>query len=260
MTPVLNYETLGDRNNPALVLAHPLGMNLHVWDHLVEHLKDSFHILRFDLPGHGKSKPVAPEITALNETSIVDAVLNACDSAGIQQFHFVGTSIGGMLGQQLIINHRDRLLSAVLTNTGLVIGTREGWLRRQADVISSGLSNMAPTLVSRWFGKVFTATRPDQVVHWTEELSKVDDHSYGLLSAWIGERNFIGELTPLHHPTILIAGSDDMATPPSLLATLSLSLGNPPLLAMPDTGHVPSVEQPEQFTHHVKQFLATACR
>ena len=57
----LNIAEDGAKEGPALVFAHPIGTNLHLWDEVVEHLAPSLRILRYDARGHGLSDvPASP--------------------------------------------------------------------------------------------------------------------------------------------------------------------------------------------------------
>lgn len=145
------YRLLGAEANPLVVLAHPLGMTQAVWDDLLPALLPRYRVLAWDLPGHGASQawgeaPITP-------ADLATEVLALADHAGAERFHFVGTSIGGVVGQQLLAEHAERLLSATLTNTGAVIGTEELWTTRAGRVRQEGLAAMAEEIVPRWFAR-----------------------------------------------------------------------------------------------------------
>ena len=253
----LHYQYIGDTSKPTVVLAHPLGMDMHVWDYLIPDLTIQFSVLRFDLPGHGDGKPFPSDINVLADSRLVDDLLSLCGELGIGQFHFIGTSIGGVLGQQLLINHAQRLLSATLTNTGMKIGSRDGWLARQANVNSKGLQTMAAELVPRWFSEYSARRYPNLLSHWETSLAQTDDRSYGLLCAWLGERDLTAALNPVEVPVLLIAGENDVATPVSDLDALGETL-KAPVKVLSQTGHVPSIESSREFTALVREHLQNA--
>ena len=143
------YRLLGAEVNPLVVLAHPLGMSQAVWDDVIPALLSRYRVLTWDLPGHGASQ-------AVNGAKIIPADLAAealalVELAGAQRFHFAGTSIGGVVGQQLIAEHSERLLSTTLTNTGAVIGNPDLWNIRAGRVRQEGLAAMSQEIVPRWF-------------------------------------------------------------------------------------------------------------
>ena len=117
------YRLLGDSAKPLLMLAHPLGMTQAVWDDMLPALLNSFRVLTWDLPGHGASAAWPEASDQITPEDLAQEALTLATAAEAQRFHFAGTSIGGVIGQQLVSKHADRLLSATLTNTGAVIGT-----------------------------------------------------------------------------------------------------------------------------------------
>lgn len=126
----LCYRLLGDPAKPLMLLAHPLGMNQTVWDEMLPALLGHFRTLTWDLPGHGSSS-AWPE-QAVTAADLAAEALTLAAVAGAERFHFVGTSIGGIIGQQLLCQAPERLDSVTLTNTGAVIGTPEAWQLRPA--------------------------------------------------------------------------------------------------------------------------------
>lgn len=248
------YQYVQNLAKPTVVLAHPLGMNLSVWDSLVPELTDDFSILRFDLPGHGQSEPIDNGIHSLSSSRLADDLISLCNALKIDTFHFIGTSIGGLLGQQLLVSHSERIASAILTNTGMKIGQQKAWLERQENVKHQGLNQMAEQLVPRWFSAVSVARYPRLLAHWQAILAEVDDHSYGLLCAWIGEQDMSVALTPTEQPILLIAGDSDIATPEADLRKLGSKLDED-VLVLNDVGHVPSVEAHVLFNEIVCERL-----
>ncbi|MBR9857898.1 MAG: alpha/beta fold hydrolase [Gammaproteobacteria bacterium] len=241
----VGYRLLGDAEQPLLVLAHPLGMSQAVWDELLPILLPHYRVLSWDLPGHGSS-------AAWNGNEITPAALAAealalAEVAGAERFHFVGTSIGGVIGQQLLSAHAEKLLSATLTNTGAVIGTPEAWQSRAAAVREQGLAIMAADIVPRWFGPAACEAQPALLKGWSTIMGRGDANSYALLCEMLGACDFSDRLGEPGVPLLLVGGRDDVATPPESLEHLACcaEAGEPVILDK--VGHVPSVEVPARF-------------
>ena len=250
----INYQYTDSQAKPTVILSHPLGMNLHAWSYLVPELTSNFSVLRYDLPGHGMSAPYEESLETLPAEKLADDLLSLCAELNITQFHFVGTSIGGMLGQQLLVDHNERLLSATLTNTGMVIGSKAALLDRQFQVLENCLQEMAGDLVQRWFSKTSVTRYPNLLSKWQSFLAGTDDRSYGLLCAWLGEQDMSNTLKPVNTPLLIVAGQNDVATPTSSLVQLAAKL-NTAVVELKSVGHVPSVEASKEFNDLVKSFL-----
>lgn len=248
----LCYRLLGDAGRPLLVLAHPLGMTQAVWDALLPGLLPHFRVLSWDLPGHGGSGaatgPIDPE-------DLADEALTLARQAGARHFHFVGTSIGGVIGQQLIHRHPNTLLSALLTNTGAVIGTPEAWQTRAADVRSKGLPVMAEGIVPRWFGAAALKDQPALLAGWRTLMARGDANSYAWLCEMLGRCDFRGVFGDHDVAVALLGGRDDVATPPASLETLAAALSAPAPTLLDGVGHVPAVEAPGAM---LERILASA--
>ncbi|WP_188636744.1 alpha/beta fold hydrolase [Halopseudomonas pertucinogena] len=244
----ISYRLLGDSAKPLLVLAHPLGMTQGIWDDMLPALLDNFRIITWDLPGHGASSAWPEEAGAIEAQDLAEEALALAEIAGAQTFHFAGTSIGGVIGQQLLSQHPDRLLSATLTNTGPVIGTPDGWLQRSVAVMEQGLEAMAKDIVPRWFGPRACEQQPALIDGWRVQLGRTDKRSYALLCEMLGRCNFTEAFKGKQLPKVnVIAGTDDVATPPSSLEALSSALGAAAPLVWENVGHVPAVECPEKM-------------
>ncbi|MEC3979182.1 alpha/beta fold hydrolase [Amycolatopsis sp. H20-H5] len=132
----LEYETFGDQADPPLVLVMGLGAQLTVWDTGFCELLAArgFHVVRFDNRDIGLSTYFddlpAPDLAALIGgdlstapyllSDMSDDTVGLFDALGFAKAHVAGASMGGMIVQQLAIDHPDRLLSvtSIMSTTG----------------------------------------------------------------------------------------------------------------------------------------------
>ncbi|QUQ69914.1 alpha/beta fold hydrolase [Kutzneria sp. CA-103260] len=131
----LEYDTFGDAGQPALLLVMGLGAQMTAWDPaLCQLLADKgFHVIRFDNRDIGLSQALdhlsvdAAAVLAGDGSSAPYRLSDMADDAaalltelGIERAHVVGASMGGMIVQELLIRHADRLLSAcsIMSTTG----------------------------------------------------------------------------------------------------------------------------------------------
>src|SRR5450631_3180627 len=105
----LYYDLIGPDAGPVVCLAHALAADGGIWAEQVPPLlAEGYRVLRLDMRGHGGSDPYADEYTM---SDLADDVAAALDVLGLAKVHFVGLSIGGMIGQTFAIEHGDRLVS-----------------------------------------------------------------------------------------------------------------------------------------------------
>ncbi|WP_253448488.1 alpha/beta fold hydrolase [Halomonas sp. Y3] len=248
------YRLLGAEANPLVVLAHPLGMSQAVWDDVLPALLQRYRVLTWDLPGHGASQAWGE--AAIAPSDLAAEALALADRAGAERFHFAGTSIGGVVGQQLIAEHAERLLSATLTNTGAVIGTAELWSTRAGRIREEGLAAMAEEIVPRWFAPACFEAEPALKAGWCTQMGRGDDDAYARLCEMLGSHAFTGKLSGKGVKVQLLGGSEDLATPPATLEALAAELDDAPLEILEGVGHVPSVEVPGLFAEKLLAVMA----
>ena len=114
----MNFELTGKKGAPVVALSHSLGSGLVMWDPQMAGLEQDYQVLRYDTRGHGKSEAPAGAYTLqkLGEDAI--ELLGVLD---IDKVHWVGLSMGGMIGQCLALDHAARLQSLVLCDTAATI-------------------------------------------------------------------------------------------------------------------------------------------
>ena len=246
---LIGYQDSGETYLPALFMAHPLGMSRDVWDEICDELHGHYRCVRWDLPGHGSSGAAAEGLTA---ELLARDVLALADTLDIDSFHFIGTSIGGVIGQSLCQIAPERLQQVWLTNTGAVIGTKEAWAERADNVRRLGLAEMAEAIVPRWFSPSYVEQNPDVLQGWQVQLSRSDDESYAKLCEALAEVDNRGKLADYANGVALIAGADDVSTPVTALESLKAEFADASLSIFAGVGHVPSVEAPSLLVKHIQ--------
>src|SRR5262245_37607564 len=96
----VNYTLEGPAQAPVLTMSHSLATDLSMWDPTVPALTDRFRVLRYETRGHGKTD--APK-GAYTLDQLADDAQELLQSLGITRTHWVGLSMGGMIGQTLAL-------------------------------------------------------------------------------------------------------------------------------------------------------------
>ncbi|MFM8629959.1 MAG: alpha/beta fold hydrolase, partial [Betaproteobacteria bacterium] len=85
------------------------------WLAEMERLRLHFDVIAIDLAGYGDARHLtAPKSIAAHAQS----VLNTLDQLGIQNFHLLGHSMGGMIVQEIVYQVPTRVVRLVLYATG----------------------------------------------------------------------------------------------------------------------------------------------
>jgi len=230
-----------DGSGPPVILGPSLGTDLHLFDAQAEALRDRFRVIRFDLPGHGRSP--SPE-GAVTVPGLADDVLAIADEIGISQFHYVGVSLGGTIGQQLAIDHGDRLLSLTLIATAAQFLDPPSWPARAATVREQGTAAMVASRLGTWYTPRLAQERPDEERRVLDMLRATSASGYAACCEAIGTFDVRDRLAGITVPTLVIAGADDPATPLDLLELIASRIPGAKLVVVPRTAHLPVIEDP----------------
>ncbi|HUZ90996.1 MAG TPA: alpha/beta fold hydrolase [Methylocella sp.] len=211
----------GDKNKSVLMLAHPLGANLHIWDPQIPALLGHFRTLRYDSRGHGFNRasegPYSIEGLGRDALAILDAL-------AIEKVHWLGLSLGSAVGLWLLTHARERIGRAVLANTAAQIPGPDVWNDRIRSARESGMDAVALTTAERWFTKTFRETHPERVEAVMEMVRTTPLHGYLAACAAMRDMDQREAIRSIGNEVLVIAGRHDPSTPPGMGALVANSI------------------------------------
>lgn len=239
-----------------VVLVHAIGCDHHMWDSLAEALTPRFRVVRVDVRGHGESPVPAGEYSL---DDLADDVLAVLDALKIEKAHWVGLSMGGMIGQAFALAHPERLGRLVLANTTSGYGPDgpKMWEARAKAVREGGMAAIADLAMQRYFSDEFRERHPDVVARVKERVLTTPAQGYIACCAAIRDLDFTRQLSAIRARTLVIAGGKDAGTPPSMSEIIAKRIPGSQLVVLPEAAHLSAVEAPEVFNARVRDFLAT---
>ena len=255
-TILLNGTTMrfrcdGDSSRPTVVLSNSLGTDLSMWNAQASMLATRFHVLRYDTRGHGGSSATPGPYTIAQLGADVLALLIHLD---IERAHFVGLSMGGVIGQWLGAHAPDRLHKLVLANTASRIGTLDGWQTRAAAVRAGGMTDIAAGAPARWFTPEFVARQPVVVGSMQKTLREIDSEGYAACCEAIAVADLSEDIKHIAAPTLVIGGANDPVTTVADAQALAAAIRGATVVTLP-ASHLSNVEAPDRFTEAVTTFL-----
>ena len=250
---VIAYRIEGRAEAPTIVFSHSLGVTSDTWDPQVTALGDSFRVVRYDARGHGRSEapPGEYDIDMVGRDAL--AVL---DAAAIGTAHFVGLSMGGMVGMWIGIHAPDRLGRLVLANTTPHIPLPPAvWNQRIATASTDGLATIAVQTADRWLGEEFKSSNPlgrEAIIATMRGMSAV---GYAGTCALLREADQRADIGRIVAPTLVLTGSGDVSTPPAAAEALAAAIPHGRAAVIRGSGHLSNVERPDDFNRAVREFL-----
>lgn len=254
----VNYELSGRANAPVVMLSHSLASDMALWDAQLEALEGRWRVLRYDTRGHGGSEatPGPYHLDLLGD----DAV-RLLDHLEIDHVHWVGISMGGMIGQNLALCHADRLRSAALCDTAARIPAeaKPAWEERIALARREGMAPLVEPTLARWFTDAYRARAPEPYRRIRQQILDTDVAGFTGCAAAIMELDYLDRLGEIDLPTLILVGDDDLSTPPPNSEAMHERIAGSELHVIADARHLTCVEQAEAFNSLLLAFLDRYC-
>ncbi len=264
------YTRDAGRSKPALILLHGLGSSTVSWDDVMEPLAQKHRVVALDRPGFGlTSRPMAGEWGGANpysQTAQADMVVALMDQLHIQSAVLVGHSAGGTIAAVTALRHPERVAGLVFVDAAIYQGGgAPAWVRPLLN--TAQMRKLGPWIVHYMFGlrgdqlirsawyapakitpeRLAAYRRPLQLANWERAFWEVTLASQSL--------DLSSRLNRLTVPTLVITGDADTWVATDLSRRLARELPQAQLAVIPQCGHVPQEEQPEEFLRAITPFL-----
>ena len=252
----LYYDIQGPENAPVVCFTHSLASDGGMWaEQMPPLMAAGYRIVRLDMRGHGGSDPVAGDYTM---AALADDVAAALDFLGLAKVHYIGLSIGGMIGQAFAIGHGQRLLSMMLCDTSPQSppNAKEAWEPRIEIVKKAGsLSPLADPTMERWFTDAFKPKSPARWKQIQSTIAGTTPAGYLGCAAAIMNFDFVPKLPSVKVPTLTVCGADDQGTPPAANKLIASLVPGGRYEEIPAARHFPNVERAEIFNRIMMEWL-----
>jgi len=253
----VNYELHGDLsgNAPWVTLSHSLACNLHMWDDQIAALSKSYRVLAYDTRGHGLTE-APPAAYTLDE--LADDAKALLDALKIESTHFVGLSMGGMIGQIFAMKYPGTCITLVLCDTTSRY-PREAipvWADRVKTASDQGMEPLVNGTLSRWFTEPFRAAGDPRIDKVAAMIRSTPPLGYAGCCEALPKIDSTDRLHTLTCPIQIIVGEQDAGTPVAMSQTMHAAAPGSELVIIPNASHLSNVEQPEAFSKALTGFLA----
>jgi 3-oxoadipate enol-lactonase len=251
----INYTIEGE--GPWLTMSHSLACNLHMWDEEAKRLSQRYKVLRYDTRGHGESGAPAGAYTL---ELLADDLHGLLRALGVQSTHFVGLSMGGMIGQTYALKYPGVFASLALCDTTSrypadVAGL---WAERIKTVETQGMEPMVAPTLERWFTPPYRAAHPEVMEKVAAMIRNTPAPGFVGCCHAIPRINLTARLKEIRCPSLVIVGEDDPGTPVAMAEDIHRALPGSKLVVIPCAAHLSNLEQPDAFNQALADFLDQA--
>ena len=250
----MNYELSGAKGGPFVMLSHSLGSSLAMWDPQMAVLEPHYRVLRYDTRGHGGTEAPPGPYTL---EQLGDDAISLLEALGIDLVHWVGLSMGGMIGQCVVLREPRRFRTLALCDTAAIL-SKEAlplWLQRMDTARRAGMHALVQETLERWFTPAFLKKDPPGVdLIRRHFLATPVDGYIGCSQAILG-LHYLERLREIKLPTLIVVGKEDPGTPVAASEAMHARIKGARLVVLPSAAHLSNVEQPEAFSAELTAFL-----
>ena len=248
------YTLSGRKDATVVMLSHSLGSSGLMWDPQLEMLEQHYRVLNYDTRGHGGSDAPPGDYTLSQLAADALALLDALD---IEQVHWVGLSMGGMIGQAMALDHAARLKSVALCDTmaRLEPAMQPVWQSRIEQAREQGMASLWPPTAERWLTAPFRQDHPGKVARIGRQFEATPVDGYVGCSQAIRQLDYLDDLGAIAMPCSIIVGEQDAGTPVDCSRAIHQRVVGSRLFIIPEAAHLSNIEQPERFNAHLLDHL-----
>jgi 3-oxoadipate enol-lactonase len=225
-----------------------------MWDPQTPALAGSHRVGRYDQRGHGQS-PATPGPYAISDLG--DDLLALMDRLEIERASLCGVSIGAMTSIWVAANAPERVQRLVLCCTSARFGPEAAdiYRARASTVREHTVDAVADGALERWFTPGFREAQLELMAHIRKGLTDTSSEGYAGCCEALAALDLHPLLGSISAPTLVIAGSEDPATPPDHGRAIAGGVAGARFELIGGAAHLANIEKAELVTPLIAGFI-----
>jgi len=246
-------EVASEGAGPDLVLLHSLLIDRSAFALVAPALAQRRRVHLVALPGFDGSTPAGPQIE-----DYTDRIAAALRRLGLGPASaLLGNGFGGVIALALAARHGALFERLLLVDTAASFppAGRTAFAQMAERVAAGGMSAIAEIAARRIFHDAYLATHPEAVAERRAVLARFDASAFIAACRALERADLRPALPSIGHPTLVVVGEHDAATPLDLARALAQGIKGARFVLLPGCGHCPPLEQPDAFLDAIGAFL-----
>ena len=252
----LNVIEFGEDNSQAIIFIHAFPLCNRMWDKQVEALQEKYRVVVYDIRSFGYSEVGDGHFTM---DSHVSDLISIIDSLKLEKPVVCGLSMGGYITLRALELYQSKFKGAILADTKAESDNNPTKLARaeQMKMVKNGQrEQFADNFIKAALSEVNFSEKPELVEFLKKLVSwQKNEAITGALLTMAARTDTTESLERLELKMLIIAGKDDRLTPPEFSKIIYGKTKNSDLKLIPNAGHLPNMENPEEFNNALIEFL-----
>ncbi len=265
----VHYKEMGT-GETTFILLHGFGASTYSWREVMDDFAQRGRVIAYDRPAFGLTERPMPEDWVENPYGMkanIELLRGLMDALNIEKAVLVGNSAGGGVSVAFGLEYPQRVDSLILVDPG--VGGGRGpqfpawalplmWtpqMRHVGQLMMRDYQESLPNTIQReWFDQTKLTAQIKQEPLKIFQIKNWDRAFYELTfaPAYPELRPLLPQLTV---PVFIIAGAEDRLIRSWYFEAISTEIPNASLSLIPNCGHVPQEECPDEFMKDVVNYL-----
>lgn len=252
------YESHG--SGLPLVLTYCLGGNSSMWSGQIDAFAEHHRLIVWDPRGHGQSEsPTEPSQYGVQRSA--EDLRGLLDHLGIDRAHVGGLSMGGGIAARFAVTYPERVMSLMILDSTTASGVPTSSTMREVRETTINLCKTRDmAAVAAYFleanpnYKLYAGDSPVARERLRQMILALTPHGFANTIQALLDADFPTQrLAQVRAPTLVLAGEHDPALDAVRLTHRTIPGAS--FVILPGAGHLSNLDQPDQFQHHILEFL-----
>ena len=246
----------GDDKNNSIVFVHGFPFDHKMWDAQVNALRRNYYCVRYDIRGLGISPVGDGQFTI---EMFVDDLEEIIIKMKLNKPMLCGLSMGGYISLRAMGRIQNLFSAVILCDTKALADDNQTKLKR-ADAIKKINNNQFKLFIEEFVANCFSekfinesAKKYKEVVR--RSLKNVPIGVKGCVLAMAGRTDTTEYLHEIKIPSLVICGSEDKLTPPTVMEKMAKEIPNSEFVLVEGAGHMEPIEKEENNKAQISDFL-----
>lgn len=253
----IHYRDEGE--GEVIVLIHGTGSSLHTWEDWTKKLRKTHRVIRLDLPAYGLTG-ADPE-KRYSSKDYVDLLDTFLSRLQVDKFVLAGNSLGGLVSWLYASHHPEKVLKLVLLDpSGFPFDTTPMVIQlAKTPVLNLFIRHFTPkSFVEKNLKEVYYDDKllTQETIDRFYDLTLFEGNRQAFIDrAYVEREDYTERLSEIKTPTLILWGANDEWIPVSDAEKFKKELPQSKVVILPETGHVPMEERPEESLAVTLDFL-----
>lgn len=252
----LNVIESGEENKQAIIFVHAFPMCSRMWDKQVEALKDKYRVVVYDLRSFGYSELGDGHFTI---DSHVSDLISIVDSLKLEKPVVCGLSMGGYITLRALELYQSKFKGAIVSDSKAE-GDNNPTKHARAEQMKMIKNGQREQFTDNFIKAAISETNFNEKPELVEFLKKMiswqkNEAITGALLTLAARTDTTDGLDRFDIRMLIMAGKEDKLTPPEFSKIIYGKTRNSDLKLISNAGHLPNMENPEEFNAAILEFM-----